>query len=255
VSPVGVRPSIRLCFAVCSLVLFSACATGSETTSLKFETLPPGSDLPGGAECSELALGQTSDEIRPENDQMNQKTIDGLVVDIDGADEVWNDALSTRIDGDFTGTTEQILKWGACKWGFDEDLTFARAWAESSWQSELPGDRTEDQTLCDLIQLAAPCFQSFGLLQVKGTVHTGTYPASTESTAFGVDYAMAWKRACFEGSFEWLQTEGREPYGAGNEMGCTGAWFSGEWWDEPAIDYVDDVKFHLASRTWENDLN
>lgn len=186
---------------------------------------------------------------------MNQTIVDNLSVDIDGAEPEWNDVLSPRIDGDFKGTTEQILKWGACKWGFDEDLTFARAWTESSWQAGKPGDETNDPALCDLIGLEAPCFQSHGLLQVKGTVHPGTYPATTQSSAFGVDYAMAWMRACFEGAFPWLQTEGRDPYGPGNEIGCVGAFFSGEWWDQSAIEYIGEVEFHLESRSWEKDLN
>lgn len=179
---------------------------------------------------------------------MNATTVDVGPVDIDGADPVWNERLAGRIDGDFTGTTDQILRWGACKWGFDEDVTRARAYTESTWRAQTAGDETTDGELCAIIELPAPCPQSFGLLQVKGTVHLGTYPATIESSAFGVDYAMAWLRACFEGSFTWLDSP---DYAAGNELGCVGAWFSGRWWDQKANDYVGEVRYHLENRSWE----
>jgi autotransporter family porin len=108
------------------------------------------------------------------------------------------------------------------------------------------GDETSDAALCDLIGLNAPCPQSHGLLQVKGTVHEGTYPASTRASAFGVDYAMSWLRACYEGSFTWLGDD----YGPGDEWGCIGAWFSGNWWDQGARKYVAEVQGHVAGRTW-----
>ena len=110
------------------------------------------------------------------------------------------------------------------------------------------GDVTDDGAACALLGLDAPCPQSYGLLQVKGTVHEGTHPASTRATAFGVDYAMAWLRACYEGSFTWLEAEG---YRVGDEWGCVGAWFSGHWYDEGAERYIAEVRGHLEDRTWE----
>ncbi|MGI9612046.1 MAG: hypothetical protein ACR2QO_03995 [Acidimicrobiales bacterium] len=222
--------------------------TSTVEPSFYFATIPPGGELPDEATCAEQVLIDPSSEIIPENAEMNA-TAGGPSVDIDGADEVWNDAFAPRITGDFAGTTEQILRWGACKWGFDEDITRARGITESSWVAGRRGDDTDDPALCKLIDLTAPCPQSFGLLQVKGTVHEGTYPVSTESSAFGVDYAMAWLRACFEGSFTWLEDE---RYTAGDELGCVGVWFSGEWFDQPANDYVGEVRFHLEARTWED---
>ena len=40
----------------------------------------------------------------------------------------------SRVDGNFTGTTDEILQWGACKWGFDEDLVRAIAATETWWK-------------------------------------------------------------------------------------------------------------------------
>lgn len=222
----------------------------------RFSTLSPGSTLPSGAQCAAwVRAGDDAMEHRPDNSSANNTVPPSSVTArlvIDGADAARNERLAPRVDGDFTGTTEQILRWGACKWGFDEDVTRARAVAESSWRMSTTGDRTDDSQLCSLIGLSAPCAQSYGLLQVKGTVHEGTHPTSARATAFGVDYAMAWLRACFEGGFGWLaETSDGSSYRAGDEWGCVGAWFSGRWWDQSANDYVDSVRSHLEQRTWE----
>jgi len=223
----------------------------------RFTTLSPGSTLPSGAQCAAwVRAGNDGIEHRPDNSSANNTVPSSSVTArlvIDGADAARNQRLAPRVDGNFTGTTEQILRWGACKWGFDEDVTRARAVVESSWHMATTGDRTNDGQLCSHIGLSAPCPQSYGLLQVKGTVHEGTHPASARATAFGVDYAMAWLRACFEGGFGWLaQTSDGSSYGAGDEWGCVGAWFSGRWWDQSANDYVGTVRSHLERRTWES---
>lgn len=227
----------------------------SEPTTY-FATLPPGSELPDGETCAELVRVDPSVEVQPENDTLNNTIVDAAEFEglrVDGADEAWNAEFAPRIDGDFTGTTEQILRWGACKWGFDENVTRARAVTESSWNVNTEGDSSEDPGVCALLGLSAPCAQSYGLLQVKGTVHTGTHPYSTQSSAFGVDYAMAWLRACFDGTFTWLietEYERVDGYVAGEEFGCVGAWFSGEWWDQPANDYAGEVRYHTQNESW-----
>ncbi len=236
----GVRGILLAVF----LLLIAAC--GESGPTFYFETLPPGSELPGDATCAEQVLVDPSDENRPENTTPNNTVVDVEVV-IDGALEM-NDALAPRISGDFTGTTEQVLRWVSCKWGFDEDITRARAVTESSWLMSTAGDVTEDPAACDLLGLETPCSQSYGLLQVKGTVHEGTYPFTTESSAFGAEYAMAWLRACYEGAFTWLIEDG---YVAGDEWGCVGAWFSGEWYDDGAKTYIEEVKGNLENRAWE----
>jgi len=215
--------------------------------SIYFSTLGPGTTLPTEQECAALVSSESQPETHPDNREMNAST-GGPTVSIDGADEVWNAELAPRITGNFAGTTEDLLRWVSCKWGFDEDFVRARAWTESSWRVTTAGDETDDVALCSLIGLDAPCSQSYGLLQVKGTVHEGTFPYSFQSSAWGLDYAMAWQRACLEGSFVWLEEQG---YEAGDEAGCAGSWFSGEWYDEGALGYLDDVNANLASRPWD----
>ncbi|MEM9566115.1 MAG: hypothetical protein AAGA93_26075 [Actinomycetota bacterium] len=237
-------PLLGFLLAVLALTVSAAGCDGDP----HFATISPGSQLPSSAICGEQVDTIDRPETHPGNVERNTTT-GGPTVDIDGADERWNTELAPRVVGDYAGTTEQILLWGSCKWGFDENITRARAVTESSWSMDTAGDVTEDPELCALIALEAPCAQSHGLLQVKGTVHEGTYPRSTESTAFGVDYAMAWLRACYEGSFTWLEAEG---YEVGDEWGCVGAWFSGHWYDEGAERYIAEVRGHLTERTWED---
>lgn len=212
-----------------------------------FETRLPGSPLPSDQACAEAVRATPLPETHPSNSQANQ-IAGGPAVRIDGADEQFNDWLAPRITGNFTGTTEELIRWVACKWGFDEDITRARAWTESSWQIDTQGDETDFAPDCELLALATPCFQSYGLLQVKGTVHEGTFPYAHTSTAWGLDYAMAWQRACFEGAFSWLVDDG---YTAGDVNGCVGAWYSGEWFDDLSVTYLADVGANLNNRPWE----
>ncbi len=245
--PGRARPRALVAAPLLALALVAAACGGGDDAPY-FATSAPEAELPSDETCAELVGAIETVETHPGNTGRNT-TLDAPDVAIDGAEGGWNERLAPRISGDFAGTTEQVLLWGACKWGFDENITRARAVTESSWSMDTAGDVTDDAEACALIDLEVPCAQSHGLLQVKGSVHDGTYPASANSTAFGVDYAMAWLRACYEGSFGWLEAEG---YVSGDEWGCVGAWFSGHWYDEGAERYIAEVRGHLVERTWEN---
>ena len=143
-----------------------------------FATLGPGSALPSGEECA-ASVRRSSWEPRPDNAAANRRTPPGVRIDAwGGVKPEANDEFLSRIDGRFTGTTDEIIQWAACKWGFDVNNVRAVAVKESSWRQGFVGDNGD----------------SFGLLQVKRTVHTGTYPWAERSTALNVDYALAWRR-------------------------------------------------------------
>lgn len=232
-----------------TLVLSVLCWTGVGTAPPPawgeyFGTLAPGATLPNN--CAGRVTHQ--DERRPENTTANQ-TVGITGVNVDGSSPAFMAALGNRVDGAFiTGTTDDILQWAACKWGLDEDVQRARTVAESSWRQSQLGDSTSDAGLCALIGKSPPCYQSYGILQVKGTVHEGTYPISEQSTPWNADYALAWQRACFEGDFTWLGGS----YAAGDLWGCVGTWYSGNWHDAAAEAYIAAVQGHLTNRTWES---
>jgi autotransporter family porin len=239
-------------FALFGAIMIMAGAVGSfgagdQADVRYFPTLPPGSALPSGAACAEQ-VRRSPWEPRPDNSAANQM-LGTRGVRVDGADHELGSEIAQRIDGDFTGTTDEILQWGACKWGFDENITRARAVQESSWRQAKQSDDTNLPRLCAVIGKGAPCPQSYGILQVKGTVHNGTYPLAERSTAFNVDYAMGWLRDCYEGAFShWLGYS----YRAGDEWGCVGAWYSGQWHDDGAKEYIEKVKRILEQQVWRN---
>ncbi len=243
----------------------------SSGTSNYFSTLPVGAKLPSSAECA-TRVRRSSWEPRPENYTPNHKKPSSVSLPAwTGVDSRANTVIKSRIDGQFTGTTDEILQWGACKWGFDENHVRAIATHESWWRADNGGrDWTTDPTLmkkCTEVGIPLTyqdgvkgCNQTHGIMQVKGTVHLGTYPLSRQSTAFNVDYALAWKRACYEGWMSWLRNK-NPAYKAGDEWGCTGAWKSGNWYDgdpvvtlsvkQPgAIWYIAKVKSHVTNKTW-----
>ncbi len=46
---------------------------------------------------------------------------------------LWDSWLLHRVDGQFTGTTDEIFQWAACKWGLPDNLIRADAVEESTW--------------------------------------------------------------------------------------------------------------------------
>jgi hypothetical protein len=217
----------------------SAAVTVAAPATAFFSTLPPGSALPSDAYC---AANVTSSTWEPRTDNYTANHTTGSNVGINGMPS----SINSRIDGNFTGTTNQILQWSACKWGIDEDIIRAQAVQESHWHQNAQGDYTTDATLCSNIGKTAPCYQSYGILQIKGTIRTGTYPTSQNSTAFNADWSRAYLRSCYEGYFTWLGGT----YAAGDLWGCIGQYFSGSWYDAGAVDYINNVKNYYATKPW-----
>ena len=214
------------------------------TPSGGFTTLPVGAALPSSAQCA--ASVRPAAEIRPENRAANQNR--GSRANANNRSD-WSGF--DRVDGDFVGTTDEIIQWAACKWGIDEDIARAQVVKESWWRQSANGDGG----------------QSWGLGQVRDSPgHWSAFQYSINarnSTAYNLDYTYAVWRACYEGVYTWLNTveRGRQ-YAAGDVWGCTGVWFSGRWYTQAAVNYIEGgetfgygvrgVKQHLALRTWED---
>jgi ABC-type xylose transport system substrate-binding protein len=156
-----------------------------------------------------------------------------------------NRQLVPRIDGRFTGSTDEILRWGACKWGLDVDVLRAVAYQESQWDQSTTGDPSDDPTQCRGGD-KPPCPTSFGLMQLKHLDLPGSYPYSRTSTAFNVDYYGARMRACYQG---WVTYLGGD-YGPGDLWDCIGWHWSGQWKDAGALNYISRVRRHLQTRAW-----
>ncbi|GAA4864562.1 hypothetical protein [Actinomycetospora straminea] len=207
---------------------------------------PVGVALPSGEACTQRIV-RSGREVRSTNAGANATVPEGLVLPPwpDYWDPVVNRTIVPRIDGQFTGTTEEIMAWGACKWGFDPEVVRAVAWTESSWFQDKAADVVDEQRLC-VGSYTAPCPTSFGLLQIKHIYRPGSYPLSAESTAFNVDYGLAVIRGCYEGRVLYL----RPPYQAGDLWGCLGWHYSGEWMTPLAQRYMTEVSRNLHDKPW-----
>src|SRR5580765_814833 len=122
-----------------------ALGSGSRTTSS--DPPPPGgyfhtvgvggwSSLPSDDACARKVHHSTW-EPRPDNTKRDNVMQDPVAVHASFAERPrsrggayavrWDNWLLPRVDGQFTGTTDEIFQWGACKWGLRDDLVRAIA--------------------------------------------------------------------------------------------------------------------------------
>ncbi len=196
-------------------------------------------------------------ENRPQNTTANHTVPPSpSSVDWGTALNSWSDFVDDRdaVTGDYTGTTDEILQWTACKWGIDENIVRADAVLESDWVQSL---------------VASPCGPAgeatYGILQVvnkdcSGNWVHGGWPYTQDDTALDADYWGARLRACYDGAFynggQWLyngQTIGQVIAQNGQDYalwGCVGSWFSGEWYDSGAQGYIAKVQGYYTSKPW-----
>lgn len=218
-------------------------------------------NLPSDAVCAQRVSGSGT-EVRRDNTAANHRTPTTVqlaqlnpwtgAIGLDAQ----SDALRKRVTGNFTGTTDQIFQWAACKWGIDPDIVRAEAEAESTWHQSVTGDLTSDASLCppDAKWKGSQCYQSYGILQIKYQYYKGAWPMARDDTAFNVDFVYGWLRNCYEGWTDYLYdktpTPGYPTYHAGDIWGCVGMWYSGSWYDSGAIAYIATVKKHYEKKDW-----
>lgn len=226
-----------------SAIVLALPTTTALTPGMYFKYQPSTASLPRpDALCASLVTPR-SFEPRPENNTANHTVPSGPVHWNNGSDQTyWKKWIANRnkVTGNYTGTTDEIIRWASCKWGLDENTVRAVADQESEWHESEVGDQNG----------------SFGIMQVKdhtadGHPDLGGYPDTARSTALNVDMYGAWERSCLQGAFydggDWL-------YGGKKVVddvwGCVGAWFSGDWHDSGAEDYVAMVQKLLARKDW-----
>src|SRR5262245_39322147 len=111
------------------------------------------------------------------------------------------------VTGGFVGTTDEIIQWGAAKWGIPADWLRAEYYQESKWDQSSLGDLT---TVSDVTKYPAysryssdQVYQSLGIAQVKWNHPDrnnciGGEPLRWKSTAFNVDYQLSFVRFLFD---------------------------------------------------------
>jgi hypothetical protein len=100
------------------------------------------SSLPSDGQCA-AQVHYSTWEPRPENAQQNNtKPAAGAMAAAFAArprnqggtyNPLWDSWLLKRVDGQFTGTTDEIFQWSACKWGLPDNVIRAVAVQESTW--------------------------------------------------------------------------------------------------------------------------
>ncbi len=225
-----------------------ASASPASLSSSKFGLLAPGAKLPSGTQCATAVRTKPI----PEN-----KSVNAVANQTKGHTVAGASGQLARVDGNFTGTTEQILRWAACKWGIDEDMVKAQAAIESWWHMDNKGDLGTDSSRCPpnhglgMDGTPGKCPESYGMLQVRYPYNVDAFPGVETSTAMNTDYVFAVWRSCFEGKMTWLNTVERgSSYAAGDAWGCMGVHFSGRWHTDAAEGYIARVKDYLAQRIW-----
>ena len=216
----------------------------TQSPSARFSTLPVGAALPSDADCS--ALVRKTAEIRPQNAPYNVR-----------ASGPAQTGYYAKVTGNFAGTTDEIIQWASCKWGIDEDIVRAQAAKESGWFQQGRGDWTTDSKLCvpahgiGVDGRSGQCPESIGVMQTRYPYMQPSFPMATNSTAYNLDIALAYRRSCFEGNDTWLNTVERgQNYAAGDIWGCVGMWFAGRWHTSDADTYVGAVQDYMNRRIW-----
>jgi autotransporter family porin len=232
-------------------------------TATRFIKLPAGQPLPTEAACS-ARVRRSSWEPRPDNQPFNQEVptaaqLAGLAP--------WDSQLGIddraiplglRVTGNFTGTTDEILQWGACKWGLDEDFVRAFAAHTGNWRQDLWSGWTSNTSECPPTPQTrsafggVECAQIYGVFQIMFRYHETTWPMSRDSTAFNVDYSLGLQRTCMDGLSSWLadSASAATPYVKDDEWGCAGSWYSGNWYDRDAVPWIESVRQNLETKPW-----
>ncbi len=245
-----------------------------------FGTLSSGASLPSDETCaSEIPWER---EMIPDNSGTNntmptQGQLDGYRANGYAADVYGGGWAYARVDGQYTGTTDMIFRWAACKWGIDENVVRAQATIEHwSWdQPQSGGDKRTSYSECvngDFTalwdyQCPSCCYQSWSIFQTKAFNDWQSWPMLVNSTAFAADYHFASMRACMDGDLTGYFT-GRPNYNGHNYSadiasgslstalwGCIGFHYSGNWYDgdssSGAIWYIDQAQAALAQKSWK----
>ena len=217
-------------------------ATPSATPTPKaahYSMLGPGASLPTEASC----VSAVNASPIPENAPWNKNDGTGynsnlpppggvpsyFYANAPCCNEMPNSDFAT-VDGNYSGSTDDLIRITACKWGIDEDYIRSQAWIESGWHQDCAAAHggsgcTEGGDLNspsgDPSGLAVTAitpngvfsgFNGFGnpgsstdhwdswsIVQTKVYYAWMTWPMMEESTPFGLDYRYAEMRGCING--------------------------------------------------------
>jgi len=207
-----------------------------------FSVLPPGSALPSEADCA-ARVHLSSWEPRPENTTANHVTpAPNTLANFSQWNSTWNATYRPRINGNYHGTTDEIIQFYACKWGWSDELVRAEAVVESTWRQSTVGDNSTSYGLMQVRYLYHPNVNG---TQCKACVGS-SWPNSGNSTSWNVDQFLGEMRGCYDGMSTYLGNT------RGDIWGCIGQWYSGAWHDGSAQTYIGWVQNALNNKAWRS---
>jgi hypothetical protein len=221
-----------------SVVLGTVSETLNVQNPAHYHMLGPGLTLPSESSCASAVDAFPLAEAAPwnENDgtgfNSNQPPSGGVpsyfYQNAPCCTELPN-ADFAAVDGAYGGTTDDIFRVYACKWGIDEDYVRALAWVETGWHQDCaaahggtgcveggdfnnPGGCATGLPVTSITPNGQFCgmegfggvtapnqYASWSVMQNKVYYEWMTWPMMANSTPFGVDYCLAEMRGCMNG--------------------------------------------------------
>jgi hypothetical protein len=231
--PPSMRPS--------NAIVPGAVTDGPPKAGGYFTIKPPGSAFPSEQQCAS-EVHRSTWEPRPDNTTANHTapTNPGGLGYFSQWSAAWNNNYKPRIDGNFKGTTDEIIQWAACKWGWSDDLIRAESVQESHWHQSTVGDGAT----------------SYGILQIRYLYHPrvgngckecagSSWPNSEKSTAYAIDQQVAEMRGCYDGMSTYLGDT------KGDVWGCIQSWFDGAW-TPGGGSYAASVHQYFNEKPWRS---
>ncbi len=178
-----------------------------------------------------------------------------------GEQEEWYPRSVTGRPGLASPTTDELIQWGAHKWGIPEDWLRAEYTVESDWRQSALGDlRSESSSWYPQFPAfscpnSTQCYESLGITQVKwhpdGSEGAGTEPLRWKSTAFNIDYQASVIRFEYDNPYGKRSSWGDGTYHPLDQWLSVGAWFSCYPYNNSSQqDYISQVQQHLSARDW-----
>jgi hypothetical protein len=254
-----------------------------------FSTLSSSASLPTDAQCAAMipatpenvSANTPFNQTMPTAAQLAAYAANGYTFD-------YRDSYAQyqRVDGQYTGSTDMMMRWAACKYGIDEDVVRAQGWIESGWLQGGAGDKGTSQSVCvqgsftalwnttisepggSTVSCPNCCYQSWSLWQTKVYYEWMTWPEIMQSTAFAADYRYADQRACMDGAYtSYFASSTKQPNTYAADIanyqsnpdttntdrvlwGCIGMHYSGHWYDSGAQTYINAAQSAMLTQPW-----